>query len=126
MKFLSALLAIAFISVGCSGPYSRSPVAASTESLVTVKTYRTVLQRIPEIVTATGELLAEEQATIGVKAPGRLTKLHVDLGSQVQVDQVLAEIDPVDYEFRVRQAEALVNQTRAKLGILDHSTDDVV
>jgi len=77
-------------------------------------------------VTATGELLAEEQATIGVKAPGRLVKLYVDLGSIVQANQVLAEIDPVDYKLRVEQSEALVNQTRAKLGISNPSSDDVV
>jgi multidrug efflux pump subunit AcrA (membrane-fusion protein) len=91
-----------------------------------VQTVRTNLQSIPDVITASGELLAEEQATIGVKAPGRVIKLYVDLGSLVGANEVLAEIDPTDYEFRVRQADALVNQTRAKLGIADKTTDDVV
>jgi len=110
----------------CSGPYSRPQVAAKDEKPIVIKTTRTKLEPIPEIVTATGELLAEEQATIGVKAPGRLVKLYVDLGSIVQANQVLAEIDPVDYKLRVEQSEALVNQTRAKLGISNPSSDDVV
>jgi RND family efflux transporter MFP subunit len=86
---------------------------------------RVAPETIPEIVTATGELMAEEQATIGVKVPGRLIRLHVDLGSQVQTGQTLADIDSTDYNFRVQQAEALVTQTRARLGILDRDTDDV-
>jgi RND family efflux transporter MFP subunit len=100
-------------------------VAAKEETPVAVELRRITLQTIPEVVAATGELIAEEQATIGVKAPGRVIKLHVDLGSQVKPGQLLAEIDPTDYEFRVRQSEALVTQTRARLGILDRTTDEV-
>jgi RND family efflux transporter MFP subunit len=126
MKFHLALVLAAIIPTGCSGPYSRGPVAASEEKPALVKTFGTHLQTIPEVVEATGELLAEDQATIGVKAPGRVIKLHVDLGSQVRANQVLAELDPADYQFRVQQVQALVNQTRARLGILDKSSDDVV
>ena len=115
MKFALALVLL--VLTACSGPYSRPEVAAKDEKPIPIKTSRIALEPIPEIVIATGELLAEEQATIGVKAPGRLLKLHVDLGSQVQANQVLAEIDPTDYKFRVEQSEALLNQTRAKLGI---------
>lgn len=126
MKFSLVIFLLFSISVGCSGPYSRMPVAASEEKPILVKTLRTALQTIPEVVTATGELLAEEQATIGAKAPGRIIKLHVDLGSQVEANQALAEIDPTDYEIRAQQAEALVNQTRARLGLSDPASDDVV
>ncbi len=124
MKFALALVLLVLTS--CSGPYSRPEVAAKDEKPIPIKTARVALEPIPEIVTATGELLAEEQATIGVKAPGRLLKLHVDLGSQVQANQVLAEIDPTDYKFRVEQSEALLNQTRAKLGISDPASDEIV
>lgn len=124
MKFALALPLL--ILSACSGPYSRPEVAAKDEKPISVKTRRVVLEPIPEIVTATGELLAEEQATIGVKVPGRLVKLHVDLGSQVEANQILGEIDPVDYRFRVEQAEALLNQTRAKLGISSSASDEIV
>jgi RND family efflux transporter MFP subunit len=124
MKFALALFLL--VVSGCSGPYSRPQVAANDEKPLLVKTSRLTLELIPEIVIATGELLAEDQATIGVKAPGRLLKLHVDLGSQVQAHQVLAEIDPADYNFRVEQSEALLNQTRAKLGISNSASDEIV
>lgn len=124
MRCFLALAPLFLIS--CSGPYSRPQVAAKEEKPIPVKTVRTVLEPISEIINATGELIAEEQATIGVKAPGRLIKLHVDLGSIVQDNQVLAEIDPTDYKLRVQQSEALVNQTRARLGISTQSSDEIV
>jgi RND family efflux transporter MFP subunit len=37
----------------------------------------------------------------------------------------LAEIEKDDYEFYVKQAEALVNQTRARLGTLDRPDDEI-
>jgi RND family efflux transporter MFP subunit len=111
--------------VACSGPYSGPGVAAKETQAVPVQTFRSALETIPETITATGELLAEEMATIGAKVPGRTTRLHVDIGSRVEANQVLAEIEKDDYEFRVHQADALVNQTRARLGILDQTKDDV-
>jgi RND family efflux transporter MFP subunit len=126
MKLPLALLALSILFTSCSGPYSRSLVAAKEDKPAIVKTARTVLEPIPNIVTATGELLAEEAATIGVRTPGRVVKLHVDLGSVVAANQVLAQLDPTDYQFRVNQAEALVSQTRAQLGIADGASDDVV
>src|SRR5215210_3200612 len=91
----SLLLAVSLLGViSCSGPYSRTNLAANEEKPIPVQTVRTELQPIPDIITASGELLAEEQATIGVKAPGRLIKIYVDLGSLVEANQVLAEIDP--------------------------------
>lgn len=125
MRLLFASVLLFLTLAACSGPYSRTPVAAKEEQPVRVKSVRIAPRNIPEIVAATGELIAEEQATIGVKAPGRLIRLHVDLGSHVQTGQVLADIDPTDYKFRVQQAEALVTQTRARLGILDRASDEV-
>ena len=67
----SLLFAVSLLTItSCSGPYSRTNVAADEEKPVPVQTIRTNLQRIPDVITASGELLAEEQATIGVKAPG--------------------------------------------------------
>lgn len=125
MKQSSVLVFFSVVSAGCSGPYSNSPAAAKEEKPIAVRTFRSAREKIPEVVTATGELLAEDQATIGAKAPGRVVRLHVDLGSRVQANQILANIDPVEYELRVREAESLMNQARARLGILDRDTDEV-
>jgi RND family efflux transporter MFP subunit len=120
------VLSLLILVSGCSGPYSGGEVSAKEGKSSIVRVFRSSLETIPEVITANGELLAEEMATIGAKVPGRTSKLHVDLGSKVQVGQVLAEIQRDDYEFRVTQADALVNQTRAQLGILGRPNDDVV
>lgn len=111
---------------GCSGPYSSPTVSAKTETKpVAVRAFPVALQTIPEVIGATGELSAEDTAVISVKVAGRVDKLLVDLGSVVEQGQVLAELEKDDYTFRVKQAEALVEQTRARLGLSKDSDDRV-
>jgi RND family efflux transporter MFP subunit len=76
------------------------------------------------VVLATGGLLAQEQATLSVKVPGRLTVLAVDMGSQVQTGDLIAQIEPRDYELRVNQAAAALAQARAVLGLPLEGDDD--
>jgi RND family efflux transporter MFP subunit len=114
------------VPISCTGPYSAKQVAAKEERAIPVKVLRVHPAVIPELVTANGELFAEEVATVSAKVPGRVTRLMVDLGTQVSEGQVIAELEKDDYEFRVKQAEALVEQTRARLGITGKPTDEVV
>ena len=81
---------------------------------------------MPEMVTANGELFAEELTNVTNKVAGRILKLNVDLGSVVKQGDILAELEKDDYRFRVQQTEALVDQSRARLGLLNKNTDDVV
>jgi len=126
MRLGIAVLATALFGAGCSGPYSAPNVSANQARAIPVKVLQVRVESIPEVVTATGELFAEELATISAKVPGRVERLYVDLGSSVEPNQVLAELEKDDYRVRVRQAEALVEQTRARLGIADSPSDDVV
>jgi RND family efflux transporter MFP subunit len=73
---------------------------------------------------ALGSLVAYDQATISVKVPGRLRSITVDLGSLVQRGQLIAQIEPQDYQLRVRQAEAAVAQVRVRLGLPITGTND--
>src|SRR6266487_559252 len=119
-------LAISLLLTGCSGPYSSPTVAAKTAGKPTpVRVFEISLETIPEIITATGELSAEDTATISAKVAGRVEKLNVDLGSVVEQGQVLAELEKDDYNVKVKQAEALVEQTRARLGLSQGSGDQV-
>ena len=73
---------------------------------------------------ALGSLVAFDQATISVKVPGRLRTITVDLGSLVQRGQLIAQIEPQDYQLRVQQAEAAVAQARVRLGLPATGTND--
>jgi RND family efflux transporter MFP subunit len=122
-----SLFLLLLCALACTGPYTDQAVSAKESRPATgVKIQRVSTTAIPELVTATGELLAEEQATVSAKVPGRVAKLYVDLGSQLRAGDIIAELEKDDYEFRVRQAEAAVQQIRARLGILDQPDDQVV
>ena len=119
------LVFLVFIT-GCSGPYSTEKVAAKETAFAEVDVIPVTRISIPEIVTANGELFAEELTNVTNKVPGRILKLHVDLGSVVRQGDILAELEKDDYQFRVQQTEALVDQIRARLGLLNKTTDDVI
>jgi RND family efflux transporter MFP subunit len=75
-------------------------------------------------IVALGSLAAFDQATVSVKVPGRLRSVTVDLGSVVQQGQLIAQIDPQDYQLRVQQAEAALAQARARLGLPTAANND--
>ena len=122
----SLVVSLLALLASCTGPYSGQPVAAKEQQpALKVKTERVTVTNIPEIVTANGELFAEEQATVTLKVPGRVLRLLVDLGTQVAAGQVIAELDPQDQSLRVKQTEAAMEQTRARLGISGRKGDDI-
>jgi len=75
------------------------------------------LQPLERTVTVSGTLAAEEQVALAFKVTGRVHELLVDLGSPVRRGQVLARLTPTDFELRAQQAEAALQQARARLGL---------
>jgi RND family efflux transporter MFP subunit len=92
-----------------------------------VKLARASTRALARTVTAVGALAAEARAELAFKVPGRVSRLHVDLGSAVPTGAPLAELDATDYRTRVEKARAELRQTRARLGLTpDGDSDDVV
>lgn len=81
-----------------------------------VQTVRVAEQRIERSVIALGCLLAFEQATISAKVPGRVQEILVDIGSRVQRGDILAIMEPIDYQLKVQQAAAALSGSR-RLGL---------
>jgi RND family efflux transporter MFP subunit len=77
-------------------------------------------------VLATGTLAADEQVVVGSEVAGRIASMPVDIGSVVKKGQVLAQLDPSDYQLRVEQAASGVAQARALLGLPPTGDDDKV
>jgi membrane fusion protein, multidrug efflux system len=77
----------------------------------------------PRVLTVVGSLAVDERATLGTKVSGRLAALEIDLGQAVKRGQTLARIDATDYELAVRQAQALLQQARAQLGLAPVGSD---
>lgn len=77
-------------------------------------------------VTVTGTLAAEDQVALGFKVAGRIETIAVDLGSRVTPGQTLARLAPVDFQLRVQQSEAALQQARARLGLDPKGTGEQV
>lgn len=68
---------------------------------------------ISEQVSAFGNIQAEETIEIVPQVSNRITKIHADLGDDVNQGQLLAEINDVPFREAVEQARAQVRQARA-------------
>ncbi len=101
---------------GASGKSAKTP-APDAAPPRTVKTARVQPRPMERTVTVTGSLAAHDQATLRTKVAGRLQSIAVDLGTAVRKGDTLAQIEKHDYELRLQQAEALLAQARARLGI---------
>lgn len=109
--------AVAALALGCDSDRAataRPESAGPPRQVQVVAAAETVVDRT---VTATGTLAAEDQVMLGAKVTGRLREINVDLGSPVRKGQAIARIDPDDYRLRVNQAEAALQQARARLGL---------
>lgn len=82
--------------------------------------------RVPRTVAVTGTLAADDQIVLGLKVPGRVSEITVDLGSRVRRGQLVARLDPTDFRLRVDQARAALQQARVRLGLPPDGADDRV
>ncbi|MCC6524228.1 MAG: efflux RND transporter periplasmic adaptor subunit [Polyangiaceae bacterium] len=57
-------------------------------------------------VTATGTIEAVNTVEVGAEVTGRLLHVHVDYNDAVEIGQLLAEIDPEQYQAAAEQAQA--------------------
>jgi RND family efflux transporter MFP subunit len=79
---------------------------------------------VPRTIAATGTLAADDQVTLSAKVAGRVERIDVDLGSRVRRGQPIAGLDQTDFRLRVGQAEAALQQARARLGLAPNGTDE--
>jgi RND family efflux transporter MFP subunit len=128
---LFCLLAIfALTSLACKSGYPAAerqrPVGEERGAPKQVRTARVAEMPMGRSVTVSGTLAAYDQATLSAKVPGRLQSISVDLGSVVRRGQVIAQLERQDYELRVQQADAALQQARARLGLAPEGKDDRV
>lgn len=63
-------------------------------------------------VTASGQAAAQRRATITAQVAGRVTAVRVRESAAVGAGTVLVQIDPVEYDMALREAEASLAQAR--------------
>ncbi len=121
--------ALALVSAGVAGcqgsaysePGASGPTAAEAPPRVQVTAAQ--LQPWPRSVSVQGSLLGDERAVIGAKVAGRVKKVLVDMGTQVRQDDVLAILETEEFDLRVQEAQAQLEQALAKLGLKPHESE---
>jgi RND family efflux transporter MFP subunit len=83
-------------------------------------------RQLDRVITVTGSLAAEDQVALSFKVTGRVQEVSVDLGSLVRRGQVVARLLPTDFELRLQQAEAALQQARVRLGLTPTGDEDEV
>jgi membrane fusion protein (multidrug efflux system) len=122
LHFFSFLLFGLFLSAGCSK--QQEPVAAASEKpsefAVSVTVAPVIRGNIKSTIRAVGQVKAINQAKISTKVPGKVEKISCDVGDRVNDGCCLLQLEKVDFELAVRQAEAALqmaeaNYSKAKL-----------
>lgn len=120
--FLPGLCGILLVSCGKTDA-SRSPARREIAPRP-VRVVRAEMRPMERAISVTGTLAAQEQSTLSAKVAGRLQHMAVDIGSVVRAGDVLAQVEPRDYELGVQQAAAALAQARTSLGLPLEGEDD--
>ena len=114
------LVSVTLLTTACESGY---PAAAKQTQVSDKDLSRQVktltVREIPleRTIAVLGSLAAYDQAVLSTKVPGRVLRIPVDFGSGVEKGQILAEIEPRDYQLQEQQAEAALAQARVRLGL---------
>ena len=121
------LFALVLAAAGCgSQPAVQARADAAAREAIAVSVARATTAPLVRTITVNGTLAPEEEVMLSLKVTGRLEEIRVDLGTPVRRGEIVARLSPTDFELRVQQAEAALQQARARLGLpLDGETDDV-
>jgi RND family efflux transporter MFP subunit len=123
---LACLLALSALGCGDASAEREAPKSAAAREVRApraVHLTKVVAQKLQKTISVSGTLAADEQVTVGVKVPGRLGSIAIDLGSRVKRGDAIAEIEPTDYRLRVESAASALLQARALLGLSPDGED---
>lgn len=121
------VLVVLLAGTGCRGEKSTT-VAARTdpEPPRHVKVAIATVEKVSRFIEVSGTLAAEDQIQLGMRVPGRLSELTVDLGSRVTRGQPVARVEPTEFQLLVEEADAALRQARNRLGLSTDGSDDRV
>ncbi|MFQ6000168.1 MAG: HlyD family secretion protein [Anaerolineae bacterium] len=111
MKTLIRIVVISLLSLGlwgCSGFGAARPEATPPPA-----------EDIERVVSATGVVLPARWATLGFQVNGRVERVMVEPGDQVEEGEPLIQLDSTDLEYAVSQAQAALATSQATLALAE-------
>jgi HlyD family secretion protein len=115
MSKLITLLLVVGLGVGAFF-YYRSHAATAATTQPSLADVEVVKGNIFQAVASTGRVTSNLDVEIKCKAAGQIIELpHDDVSESVKKGDLLVQIDPIDQQRAVRQAEVQLDQSQAKL-----------
>lgn len=102
-----------------AAPKAQTVIELSTADVLSLEQVELV-QSLP----VSGNLRSTATAVVKAKVAGELRELAVREGDAVRAGQVLAQIDPVEYEARLRQAQLQADAALAQIDIAKRQYDN--
>jgi multidrug efflux pump subunit AcrA (membrane-fusion protein) len=105
-------------------PTAETKAAVGSQAVsVTVEPVRHVPVR--RTVTVVGSLFGREEITLSPKVEGRVARVWHDVGERVKPGELLLELDPIDYQLAVAEAERALDLELARLGLKELPQQDL-
>jgi len=98
-------------------PAAGTASAASPARGIPIQAATVTIRSAQRLLEVTGTLQPFDKVTVSSEVDGPTRRVLVDLGDKVIKGQLLAEVDPAEFQFQVAQAEARLRQILAALGI---------
>jgi HlyD family secretion protein len=70
---------------------------------------------VSQEVSETGQVQKGEKINLSFKSSGRIEKIHVEVGEEVEAEDILAEIDAADVNIQLQGARAALSLAQAEL-----------
>ena len=116
---LSILLAAAGILVACGESHPEVHRAAPHQ--IQARLGRAELLEVPQEVEIHGTVEASQVAAISARVMAMVTAVHVHMGQEVRLGQLLLEIDPQATKGQLTQAQGALSQAQAALALAERN-----
>jgi len=102
-RFILIYIFLAFLVIsGCSNQQKSD----NSVEKISVKTLMVKQESIPEVLQYSGDILPYKTIKFGFMVAGKIENVYIKEGQYVKEGELIATIDPTDYEFAVKAAEA--------------------
>jgi RND family efflux transporter MFP subunit len=105
-------------------PVAPTNATAPSIELATSDVFTAQTQTLSLGIEVSGALKASQSAIVKARVAGELQELSVREGDRVQAGQVIARIDPSEYQARVRQAQQQADAAKAQVDIAQRQFDN--
>ena len=102
-RFILIYIFLAFLVIsGCTNQQKPD----NSMKKISVKTLMVKQESIPEVLQFSGDILPYKTIKFGFMVAGKIENVYIKEGQYVKEGELIATIDPTDYEFAVQAAEA--------------------